>query len=171
MSEYREIKPSELCENPFNLIGDEWMLIGAAKEDGTFNMMTASWGMMGIMWGKPALNCLIRYTRHTFKFTEASPRAAFSFFGDECRSQLGVLGSKSGRDFDKMRESGLTPVVEDGTVWFKEARLVIFGKKLYAHDVTPTEFKVPDLCDSVYPRRDFHRIYTYEIEKILIKDR
>lgn len=169
MSEYREIKPSELGENPFNLIGDEWMLIGAAKDDGTFNMMTASWGMVGIMWGKPALNCLVRNTRYTFEFTEASPRAAFSFFGDDCRKQLGVLGSKSGREIDKMHDSGLTPVVENGVVWFKEARLVIFGRKLYAHDVTPSEFKVDGLCEEVYPKRDFHRVYTYEIEKILIK--
>lgn len=171
MSQFKVINPSELCENTFNLIGDEWMLIGAAKPDGTFNMMTASWGMMGIMWGKPAINCLVRNTRYTFEFTEASDRAAFSFFGDDCRAQLGRLGSKSGREIDKMNDSGLTPIVEDGAVWFSEARLVLIGRKLYAHDVTPAEFKVPDLCESVYPRRDYHRIYTFEIEKILIKDR
>ena len=68
-----------------------------------------------------------------------------------------------------MKDSGLTPVVENGVVWFKEARLVLFGRKIYAHDVTPSEFKVPDLCEAVYPLNDFHRIYTYEIEKILIK--
>ncbi len=169
MAQFREIKPSELTENPFNLIGDEWMLIGAVKPDGSFNMMTASWGMVGIMWGSPALNCLVRNTRYTFEFTEASPRAAFSFFGDSCRNQLSLLGSKSGREIDKMRSSGLTPVTDNGAVWFDEARLVIIGRKLYAHNVAPGEFTVPDLCAKVYPKRDFHRIYTYEIEKVLIK--
>jgi Conserved protein/domain typically associated with flavoprotein oxygenases, DIM6/NTAB family len=171
MEQFKTVNPSELSENVFNLIGDEWMLIGASKPDGTFNMMTASWGQMGIMWGAPSVTCLIRKTRLTYEYTEASPTAAFSFFGDDCRDQLGRLGSKSGREIDKMRDSGLTPVVEDGTVWFKEARLVIFGRKFYAHDLIPAQFQIPGLCDSIYPEKNYHRVYTYAIEKIIIKDR
>lgn len=171
MEQFRVIKPSELNENVFSLICNEWMLVGAAKPDGKFNMMTASWGQMGIMWGMPAITCLVRNTRYTYEFTEASPTAAFSFFGGNCRMQLNRLGSKSGREIDKMHDSGLTPVVENGAVWFEEARLVLLGRKLYAHEITPVEFKVPDLCDKTYSCGDFHRVYTYKIEKIMIKDR
>jgi len=164
-----EIKPGELKESPFDLIGSEWMLIGAAKSETDFNMMTASWGSMGIMWAKHVLTCVIRNTPYTFEFTENSDHAAFSFFGDGCREQLSRLGSKSGREINKIKDSGLTPVVENGTVWFEEARLVIIGKKLYAHDISPEEFKVPDLCEKIYPGKDYHRVYTYEIEKVLVK--
>ena len=36
-------------------IGDEWMLITAGNKD-KYNMMTASWGSMGIMWNKNIVN-------------------------------------------------------------------------------------------------------------------
>ena len=48
----KEIKPEELTKNPFHMIGKEWMLVTAEK-DGKVNTMTASWGGVGIMWGKP----------------------------------------------------------------------------------------------------------------------
>jgi len=61
--------------------------------------------------------------------------------------------------------------VDNGAVWFEEARLVFIGRKLYAYDISPAGFKVPDLCESIYANKDYHRVYTYGIEKILIKDR
>ena len=47
----KEIKPEELQKNPFQMIGKEWLLVTAEKE-GKTNTMTASWGGVGIMWGK-----------------------------------------------------------------------------------------------------------------------
>ena len=43
---FREIKPEELKENPFDLIGKQWMLITAGDET-KCNTMTASWGGVG----------------------------------------------------------------------------------------------------------------------------
>ena len=40
---FREIKPQEIKDNPFELIGKEWLLV-AANKDGKSNAMTASWG-------------------------------------------------------------------------------------------------------------------------------
>ena len=39
---FREIKPQEIKDNPFELIGKEWLLV-AANKDGKSNAMTASW--------------------------------------------------------------------------------------------------------------------------------
>ena len=49
---FTEIKAEELKDNPFDLIGKQWMLITAGNEE-KCNTMTASWGGVGIMWGKP----------------------------------------------------------------------------------------------------------------------
>ena len=44
--------PMDLIEfNPFAKIGDEWMLI-TAKDGDKINAMTASWGGVGVLWGK-----------------------------------------------------------------------------------------------------------------------
>ena len=43
MSNFREIKPEDLNQSVFKLIGHDWMLITAEKEN-KVNTMTASWG-------------------------------------------------------------------------------------------------------------------------------
>ena len=37
--------------NPFKMIGKDWMLVTAGNEEKA-NTMTASWGGVGVMWGK-----------------------------------------------------------------------------------------------------------------------
>ena len=49
MSQFTEIRPQELTANPFQMIGTDWLLITAKKEN-KYNSMTASWGGLGIMW-------------------------------------------------------------------------------------------------------------------------
>ena len=44
-----------------------------------------------------------------------------------------MLGSKSGRDMDKMHDSGLTPMEVDGQVAFAEAKWILVCRKLYRH--------------------------------------
>lgn len=58
----QEIDVKNLQGNPWRVIGDQWMLITGEKE-GKINTMTASWGGVGIMWGKPAATVYIRPQR------------------------------------------------------------------------------------------------------------
>ena len=55
----KKINIAEKSFNPFDLIGQKWMLISAGTED-KWNTMTASWGAEGVMWGKPSATCYIR---------------------------------------------------------------------------------------------------------------
>ena len=43
MDKFKNISLETMKENPFQLIGKDWMLIAAGNEDKT-NAMTASWG-------------------------------------------------------------------------------------------------------------------------------
>ena len=56
--EWKQIEPCQLKESPFEMIGNQWMLITAQKPDGSVNTMTASWGGMGVLWGK---KCCVRF--------------------------------------------------------------------------------------------------------------
>ena len=51
------------------------MLI-TAKNQSRVNTMTASWGGVGILWGKPVAFVFIRQSRYTKEFVDAS--ATFS---------------------------------------------------------------------------------------------
>ena len=179
MSEFRSIRPEELSGNPFSLIGSDWMLVTCADPGESFdggknyNTMTASWGGMGILWEKPVAFVFIRPQRHTFAFAERNDRMTLSFFGPEHKAALAFCGSKSGRDFDKAKECGLTPVSDSGpcgrAVWFEEAKIVLKTRKLYAKPFDPAAFLDED-ARGCYRDDDFHTAYAAEIEEILVKD-
>ena len=62
-----ELTTTEVIGNVFDMIGKQWMLVGAEKK-GKINAMTASWGGLGVMWGKNVAFVFIRETRYTKEF-------------------------------------------------------------------------------------------------------
>ena len=162
----KEIRAKEIKDNIIKLISDEWMLVASGNED-SYNMMTASWGGMGEMWGKDVAVTVIRPQRYTYEFIEKNDLFTLSFYGDK-KDIHAVCGKKSGRDIDKAKEAGLTPVFDNGTVYFDEARLVVVCKKLYASDMKEDSF-IDKACLKWY-NGDFHRMYVGEIVKVLVKE-
>ena len=130
----KEINIEELKFNPFAKIGKEWFLITAGNRD-SFNTMTASWGFMGVMWGRNCIQAVVRPTRHTYKFLTENDNFTVSFFSEKYRDALSYCGSHSGRDVDKIKETGLTPVFDEKFVYFEEADLVICCNKLYTGEM------------------------------------
>jgi flavin reductase (DIM6/NTAB) family NADH-FMN oxidoreductase RutF len=164
MKKFKEIKPEELEFNPFRLIGKDWMLITAGTEE-KFNTMTASWGSVGILWNKPAVTIYVRPTRYTYEFVEKYDEFTISFFSEEYRSALNFCGSKSGRDYDKALETGLTPVALGSSVGFEQSHLALLCKKMYFQDMDSTNF-LDQGAEKFYPTKDYHRIYNGEILKV-----
>ncbi len=165
---YKEIKAEEIQSSAFQMIGSDWMLIGAEKE-GKFNAMTASWGGVGILWGCPVAFVFIRPQRYTYEFVEAGDKMTLSFFGGEQRDALKLCGSKSGRDCDKIAEAGLTAAsTGEGYTSFEEASVIFECRKLYADMIKP-ESMVDGSIMSNYKNGDFHKMYICEIERVLVK--
>ena len=84
------------------------------------------------------------------------------------RPALQICGTKSGRDTDKIAESGLTPVELDGVWGFQEALRVLKLKKLFVADMEKEHFLDQSLLKN-YPTEDYHRVYVYEIETVYEK--
>lgn len=167
---FRKIDPEELTQNTFSLIGKDWMLLTATKPDGSFNQMTASWGGLGILWGKPVCFCFIRPQRYTHAFSEAGDRLTAAFFGEDYRRALAFCGRNSGREVDKVAACGLTPVcTESGAVYYEEASLVLCCRKLYADQIKEQCFIDRAMLEN-YPAGDYHTVYVYEIEEVLVAD-
>lgn len=168
MSKFIEVDPTALSDNPFKIIGKDWMLVSAGDEQ-KFNTMTASWGSVGIMWNKPVSFIFIRPQRYTLEFVESNDYYTLSFFpGEEYRKALAFCGSKSGRDYDKCKETGLTPVFDEGTPYFEQARLVMVCKKLYSQPLSE-EYVIQDFVKDNY-ENDYHKMFVGEIVKVLVKE-
>lgn len=164
---FKEINAKEIEGNLIKAISDEWMLISAGTEGG-YNMMTASWGFMGEMWGENTAIAMIRPQRYTMEFVQNNDYFALSFYGDK-KDIHKVCGSMSGRDVDKTALTGLTPVFDCNTVYFEEARLVLICKKQYIGDMEESCFtdKAPLKW---YENKDYHKMIFGEIKKALIKE-
>ena len=178
MSEFIRIEPAELEGNTFQLIGSDWMLVTSANDDGPlvcgndYNTMTASWGGLGVLWGRPVAFVFIRPQRYTFGFAESNKRLTLSFFDEKYRKALSYCGKYSGRDTDKAADCGLTPVFDTNesgrAVWFNEAKLVIKTEKLYSDMLEREHFCSPAPLDC-YKANDFHKLYVCGIDEILVR--
>lgn len=167
--EFKEISVNELNGNVFNMIGQKWMLVTAAKSKQEVNTMTASWGGLGIMWGKPVAFIFIRPQRYTKEFIEASDTLSLTFFDETYRKTLSYLGSVSGRDEDKIKTAKLNVAFDDETPYFEDAEVALIAKKLYAQDMGEEFLIEKDIQNKWYPAEDWHTMYVCEIEKVLVR--
>ncbi|MDE5899046.1 MAG: flavin reductase family protein [Treponemataceae bacterium] len=164
----QEIRPEELEDNPFSLIRDDWMLITAEK-DARVNMMTASWGGLGIIWNKPVATVYIRESRFTKEFVDGSGRFSLCVLPEAYRKTLQYCGSASGRDGDKVRAAGLTVEHLDSTPYFSQARLVMVCRTLFSQQLLEANFLDAEIFSRLYPTRDLHTMYIAEIERVLTR--
>ena len=145
-------------------------LLTAVKEDGTLNTMTVSWGTQGILWNREVCTVFVRPQRYTFEFCESeNATLTLSFFGNERRDTLNFCGTKSGRDVNKTELTGLTPVFNDDTVYFEEARLVFVCKKQYVQRLEEDCFIDKEPL-KWYADKDYHYMTIGKIEKVLVKE-
>jgi flavin reductase (DIM6/NTAB) family NADH-FMN oxidoreductase RutF len=165
---FKEVNPKDLNLNPFTKIGSDWMLITAGDET-KFNTMTASWGGLGVIWGKNAVTTYIRPQRYTKEFVDANDTFTISFFPKEYREALNICGTLSGRDCDKLSKTNLTPCYLEGTTAFEEAELIFVCKKMYQDTMPAENFIAKENDAKWYPDKDYHTLYISEILKAFVK--
>lgn len=158
---FKKIDISELNLNPFDEISKNWLLISAKKAD-QINTMTASWGNLGHIWGKNVVTVYIRPQRYTKEFVDHSDYFTVTMF-DGHKKELGVLGSRSGRDGDKIRDVGFHVETVDDQPTFAEGKIVFVCKKLYSDWIKPEHLIDKDCDTKWYPDKDYHEMYIAEI--------
>lgn len=166
---FKEVKIEELNFNPFTKIGKEWLLITAGTEENC-NTMTASWGSLGVIWGKPAATVYIRPQRYTKEFVDREEFFTLSFYKEEYRKALSLCGSVSGREKNKIPEAGLTPVSVGETTAFEEADTIFLCRKMYHAPMPPENFDDRENDEKWYPQKDYHVMYIAEVMKVFIKE-
>lgn len=159
---------SEMDKNVFDLIGKQWMLVGAEK-NGKINAMTASWGGLGIMWGKKVAFIFIRESRYTKEFVDEKKTFSLSFFGEEYRKMLNYMGTVSGRDEDKISKAGLhVSLIQDAPV-FEEAEQTLICRKMYAQEMKEECFTDKEAVERWYGDGNYHTMYVAEILDVIEK--
>lgn len=165
---FRDICLKDFKENVINIIANEYMLITAGNKE-KYNMMTASWGFMGEMWGEDSVAVVVRPSRYTMELIDNSDYFTLTFYGED-KSVHKICGSKSGRDIDKTKATGLTPIANDDYVYFDEARLVLVVKKKYVQPMSKDFLTDKAVDEKWYKDGDWHNLIIGSIERIYVKE-
>lgn len=118
----------------FQLFGRQMPLVTAGSLE-HFNSCTIGWGSLGNLWSRagtnsPTVTVYVYPSRYTFDFMTASDTFTVNFLPEEYRDAIGYMGSHSGREGDKAKAAGLTPIPFGNGVTYQEAELTFLCKKL-----------------------------------------
>ncbi|SFF97127.1 flavin reductase family protein [Prevotella sp. KH2C16] len=107
------------------------------------NSMTIGWGTLGIIWERPIFVAYVRHQRYTREMLDKCREFTINVpVGEYRRKILGICGSKSGRDMDKIEVAGLTPVDPEviNTPGIKELPLTLECRVLYSQEQESYKF-------------------------------
>lgn len=160
-----EIPYPNLRLNPHDLFENQWLVLTCgdlSKND--FNGMTIAWGSLGTMWHRPFVQVVVRPTRYTFEFMNRYDQFTVCAFPESRKKALQIMGSRSGRDCDKIAQADLTPApsVKVASPGYEEAELIFECKKIYFDDIKSEGFLDPGI-EKNYPKKDYHGVYFGEV--------
>lgn len=165
---YKQISPDKIPGNIYKMLSENWMLVTAGK-DNQYNTMTASWGGLGHLYNKPVTFCFINPTRHTYQFMENDDTYTLSFYTETYRDALQYCGTHSGKNEDKIKATGLTPITTpSGSKAFSEAWMIIECRKLVSQPFTPEAIHDPT-SKKQWGNKDLHKMYIGEILNVWVK--
>lgn len=165
---YTRISPNQIPGNIIKMLSDDWMLVTAGSPQ-AFNMMTASWGGLGTLYGKPVAFCFINPARHTYQVMEKDDTYTLTFYTEAYRDALKYCGTHSGKNEDKVKESGLTPVTTPGGAQaFSQAWLIIECRKLISQSLN-TGAITDDAIRNKWSKGEPHKMYIGEIVNVWVK--
>ena len=170
---FKQISPEEISDNVFTLAGKDFFAITAGKKD-HYNSMIGSGGGWAVLFKKPTTWCILRADRYTLELIEKEQTYTLSYFPNEYKEQMLFLGSKSGRDSEKMQEVQLTSVqTPSGEMSYKEARLIFECKLTELTTPNPNDFctqEAQNYVNEAYKEENHYRKYVFgEITHVWVK--
>jgi len=170
---FSEIAPTDLTDNVFKLVGQDFTVITAGTET-DYNSMTASWGGVGILFNEPSTWCFLRASRYTLEYMQREKTYTMSYFTEPYKDQVFLFGSSSGRDSDKMKKHTLTAVKTPlGNISYKEAKLIIECSLTEVTTVKPDDYYSEEgkkfVIDAYNEVKAYHKLVFGKITKIWVK--
>ena len=87
------------------------VLCTVVDKAGKQNLLTLGWGQIGPFYhGHPILIIAVTPLRYSWHFLQQVPEFVIAVPDDTLKEATSLCGTKSGRDLDKFRAAGLTPV-------------------------------------------------------------
>lgn len=167
MAGYKQVSAEKIPGNIVKLLS-EAMLITSGTAEQT-NVMAASWGGLGRFWEKAVAFCFLNPSRYSVQTMDKGDTYTLSFYTEAYKDAVMYCGSVSGRNTDKIKQSGLTPIkTPSGATAFSEAWMIIECKKIVAQPISPDAVVAKDLPND-WTKNGYHKMYIGEILNVWIK--
>lgn len=164
----KKVNHFEIKDNVMDEFKNKWALVTARKKDGSFNMCTIAWGSLGELWSKQVVTVYVKPIRHTDSFLKEDDYFTVTFFNEGSKSDLAFCGTKSGRDYDKVKETSLKPIILENGITFENFRRVYVCKKIYQDQFKKEGFvDSKQIIDKYYENEPMHNFYIGEIIEVL----
>ena len=158
----KEVKYTEYAQTVIDTVAKGAFL--TTHHAGKTNTMTIGWGSIGPIWRKPMFMVLVRQSRYTHELIEKAGEFTVSIPGSDLQQALGLCGTKSGRDMDKISAANLTLSAGQkiGTPVIAGCKLH-FECKIVSKQEIPIETLEKSIQEACYPDGDHHTLYFGEI--------
>ena len=156
----QEIAYDDYFQQVNKILSTTGLLLAAGSPDKPTNAMTIGWGALGVTWGKPTWTVLVRPSRFTYQLIEEAGDFTVNVPSPDLADACAYLGTKSGRDQDKLAKLNLTvaPAQKVSSGVITACPIIYECKVLGSSDIRPQM-----ICDTAkseyYPQGDYHRLY------------
>jgi flavin reductase (DIM6/NTAB) family NADH-FMN oxidoreductase RutF len=140
------------------------LLVSGDKDDP--NVMTVGWSTIGMMWKIPVIAVPVRKTRFSFELMDKHDTFTMCFPSQGAlEHEIKICGSKSKRDIDKFKETGLTladsKTVDIGNI--AQCSIIVECRKVAKVEMPKSTMTDQSLVAHWYPNGNFHTIFYGEI--------
>lgn len=166
---FRHITADKIPGNIIKLLSEATLITSGSGEN--VNVMTASWGGLGVFWEKPVAFSFLGAQRYSITTMDKGDTYTVSFYTEAYKDALQYCGSTSGRNEDKIKGSGLTPIkTPSGATAFAEAWMIFECKKMIAQPLS--QDAVTDKESNAARKwngKELHKLYIGEIVNVWVK--
>jgi flavin reductase (DIM6/NTAB) family NADH-FMN oxidoreductase RutF len=160
--------------NPFEIYNKGNVLVTAGDLEHR-NSMTISWGCLGTLFNKKVAIVFVKKSRFTKHLLDEADRFTLSFLSDKYKDELIYMGRHSGRDLDKYKETGLTPIYDTDTKvsYIKQSDFVFKVKKIYQSEFIKDNIFDKSIVERFYgdgEEDNLHTMYIAEITSFLVAE-
>lgn len=160
--------------NPFELFKKGNILLTAGDLNSR-NSMTIAWGTIGYLFRKNVVIVFVKESRFTKHLMDESDYFSLSFMPDKYEKEVAFMGTHSGKDIDKYKETNLNPVydVDKKVSYIKEADMVLKLKKISNLKFSQDLIFDKNIINNYYSKEDtnnFHTAYIGEIVSCLVPE-
>jgi len=160
--------PTDYVAETYAMLDRGGLLLSTSGKNEKRNVMTIGWGLIGILWYKPTFAVAVRPARYTCRLLEETNEFTVNVPNKGMEKIVEYCGNVSGRDRDKFKEMGLTPLPGRRVKSPMVSECVIHYECSVIYKTKVEISHLPkEIVSKYYPSRDYHTLYIGEILSVL----